>query len=82
MYTLRVRFSYSPIFVSNYFLTLPNSVREEKFGNGFVRCRLLRMLTLIVIRVYAKLQVHADQTASLLSDEQTSRTLEHTHAQR
>ena len=40
-------------------LTLPYSVRDEKFGNRFVHCRVVYVFTQIMIRVYGILRAHS-----------------------
>ena len=50
LFTPRDNFSHYPILVSNFCLTLPNSIREEKFGNRFVHCRVVYTFIQIMIK--------------------------------
>ena len=58
-----VRFYNVRFVIPTFCLTLPNSVRVEKFGITRVRCQAVHALTQIIIRVCTKLQAYFLQTA-------------------
>ena len=45
----------SQFLIPTFCLTLPNSVRDEKFGIRFVRCRMVYVLKQTMIRVCGEL---------------------------
>jgi hypothetical protein len=63
-----VGFRNSQFLIPTFCLTLPISVRVEKFGIRFVCCRSVSIPTQIMVRAYYKVQTHFIGTALHYAD--------------